>query len=53
MSRYRAVPPHQVHVDGRTYGPGESFDADDEEAAAWLAAGWAEKVTEKKTGKRR
>jgi hypothetical protein len=40
VSTWEVVDGTQVHHEGVTYGPGETFDAADEAVAPWQAAGW-------------
>ncbi|MBA2274635.1 MAG: hypothetical protein H0W21_12165, partial [Actinobacteria bacterium] len=36
--------PTELTLDGKTYGPDEEFDAPDEAARKWIAAGWVAPV---------
>ena len=36
--------PTELTLDGATYGPAEEFDAPDEAARKWIAAGWVAPV---------
>jgi hypothetical protein len=49
VSRYRVVPPYQVHHDGTTYGAGEQFSARDDMVEHEVGAGWLEKVSDADT----
>ncbi len=42
--RVLVTSPTELTLDGKTYGPDEEFDAPDEAARKWIAAGWVAPV---------
>lgn len=50
--KYRVADGTQVHYDGVTYGAGETVEAEESIAAAWVTAGWVTPAMESKPAKR-
>lgn len=48
-TRWRVIPPYQVHHDGVTYGPGDTFAAREDMLTVELGAGWIEPAPAEKS----